>query len=100
MNNYKTFTIIQYEDNAIQCWLSKEPNCTIFQISRHQLSSINNKIDEKLKDHSIYFLLNRETKQMYIGKSNVRVNGESVRQRLLEHNKSKDFWNEAYIYLL
>lgn len=98
MKNYKTFAITRYDDNTMQCFLNAQPNCIIFQVSRSHLLSINTEIDEKLKDHSIYFLLNRETKQMYIGKSNVRVNGESVRQRLLEHNKSKDFWNEAYIY--
>lgn len=98
MNNSKTYTITRHTNTIIECESFCDSSCSIIKIPRKELWSIIDIIDEKLKDHSIYFLLNKNTKQIYIGKANIRVNGESVRQRLLEHDKTKKFWDEAYIY--
>lgn len=98
MSSSKSFSIHKYPNKIIQCKLA-DLGFGMIVLPRDKLTSqLDDEINKKLNEHSIYFLINKQTKQIYIGRSNVRVNGESIRQRLLEHSRTKDFWDEAYIY--
>lgn len=74
----------------------------IYKIPRSVLNdeSIKNRVD--LNQNGIYFLFGKDDDKdgrntVYIGQANSRKNGLGLHNRLVEHTRNKDYWNEAVV---
>lgn len=66
-----------------------------FSIPRSELNKTVSFIEEELKYNSIYFLIGDDgnTEKIYVGKAGIRLDGQSVVERIKEHNTAT---NESY----
>lgn len=65
----------------------------IYKVQRDKLQLYNN--EPELKQSGVYILFGENI--AYVGQAGARKNGEGTLNRLSEHNKSKDYWDEAII---
>ena len=71
----------------------------VYKIPREELG--NCKVLGVNDFNSVYFLFGGWLKgkpQVYIGQAGVRNNGGAILSRLSEHDKKKEFWNEAIVF--
>jgi predicted GIY-YIG superfamily endonuclease len=88
----KLFLMDGTSDGRMICELSNWSGKAI-KIPRILLKESNNRTE--LKGTGVYFLFGRnedDTNSIYIGEA------EDIFQRLLQHQNSKDFWNEAIVF--
>lgn len=78
--------------------------CVAFKIKRDDLDKPLDEDDKKLLNQSgIYFLFGETSDSsakeiVYIGQAGVRKNGKALLNRLKEHSRKKDYWNEAVAF--
>ena len=78
--------------------------CVAFKIKRDDLDKPLYEDDKKLLNQSgIYFLFgetsDKSSKEIvYIGQAGVRKNGKALLNRIKEHSRKKDYWNEAVVF--
>ena len=72
-------------------------NITIDKLPRTLLEKYKN--EEELHFSGIYFLTNSSANdpRLYIGQAAKRLNGNGLIGRIREHDRSKDFWDTAYL---
>lgn len=72
-------------------------NITIDKLPRTLLEKYKN--EEELHFSGIYFLTNSSANdpRLYVGQAAKRLNGNGLIGRIREHDRSKDFWDTAYL---
>ncbi len=88
----KTITTYLLSDNPNgikSVWVEGEI-CKCIYLTRGDLSLA--KLREELNQPALYFLLG-DNKEVYIGES------ENFNDRIIDHNKNKDFWNEVLVFI-
>ena len=87
----KVFQILVPEDTLVSRVISSENQVTeLFVIDRADKQFISSH-ESELKRPALYILINRDTKQLYVGETD-----DSYKR--LKNHESKDFWSEAIVF--
>lgn len=80
-------TILDKNTYSILNLTEKGCSASLYRIPRSSLDYFFDKVPAS-KQYGVYILLNKVTRQTYIGRS------EDIQKRAKQHNKKKDFWTE------
>ena len=92
----KTITTFLLSDNpnGIKSVWVENRTCHCIYLTRKELNQAQKR--KELNQPALYFLLSQnegEDKKVYVGET------ENFKQRITEHNESKDFWNEILVFI-
>lgn len=87
----KVFQILVPDDSLVSRIISSENQVTeLFVIDRTDKKFVSNN-ESDLKKPALYILVNRDTKQLYVGETD-----DSFKR--LKNHEAKDFWTEAIVF--